>query len=631
MFKWRKKLSDFGEIEISDAVAHGGDHEKRKIEEPVGLVNIRRFLGVIMAAVAIIAVRTAYLQMARGAYYLREAEKNRVSKAVIKAPRGMIEDRRGEKLVENVASFDAVIVPAFLPDKRWEKEQFLKECFSLAGWKDDQVLKTLETMEEQAEPDSFKPVLVKENISREEAVAIELIQDKCPGFTTDKTAIREYVNPFVFAHILGYTGKVQKQDLEKDSDYLMTDSVGRTGVEEYWEKELKGEHGYNYVEVNSTGKVLRKLEEELPRTGSKLALGIDKGLQEKLYWELARFMEEKEGVRKAAAVMIDPGSGALRALVSFPSYNNNLFSKGIKKEDYERLINDPAKPLLNRVVGGEYAPGSTIKPVIGVAALQEGVVDSQTVFDCPGALVIGQWRFGDWKVHGANINLEKAIAQSCDVYFYTVGGGYGAQTGLGMQKMKQYEELFGLNQKTGVDLAGEQAGFIPTPEWKEENRGERWYIGNTYHASIGQGDLSVTPIQIANATAAIANGGILYKPHLVSEVINGQNGEVIKNFDGQVIRRDFVDRGYIEKVRSAMRQTVVSGTAQSLKELGHDICGKTGTAQIGGTENTHSWFVGFAPYDNPEIVIAVLVEEGGESTDAAVPVAKEVLKYYFER
>ena len=631
MFKFRKKLSQFGEIEISDAVAYGGDHERRKIEEPVGLVNLKRFLKIIMLLILVLGFRSAYLQIARGSYYLGKADQNRISKRIIKAPRGIITDRNGEVLVNNMASFDAVIIPAFLPGDTQSRQNVLDNCFNLMHWE------SLENLTwpraEELEYNSFKPFLVKENISRDEALAIEVLSKDCPGFITEKTAKREYISGPVFAHILGYTGRVQAEDLERNPDYLMTDDVGRTGVEEFWENELKGRHGFNSQEVNSAGDILRELEEELPKPGSRLVLGVDKDLQEKLFWKTEEMLNEMEK-RKAVVIMMDPRNGAIRALVSFPSYDNNLFAGQIKQSDYQALLNDPAKPLLNRAISGTYSPGSTIKPLWGVSILEENLVTPETTFDCPGFLQWGEWRFGDWKTHGPNINLKQAIAQSCDVYFYIVSGGYGDQTGLGVERMKKYAEIFGFDQITGIDLNGERKGLIPSPEWKLEVKNEKWYIGNTFHISIGQGDLAATPIQLVNYISAIANGGTLYKPHLISQITDEATGEVLEDLDNEdkeILRQDLAKRKNIDAVREGMRETVAGekGSAKTLNELGHNICGKTGTSQMGGTEETNSWFVGFAPYDNPEIAIMVLVEEGGESSDSAVPIAKEAFKYYF--
>lgn len=622
-----KKLGDSGELEVSDFIAYGGDYERRKIEEPVGVDNLKRFFYLVVAVIIAITARTAYLQITKGAYYASRADRNRINNIVVKAPRGVIADRNNIPLVNNAASFDLVVIPARLPQDPDEKERVLSNCLSLAELEGRDV-PSLSALKELPR-DSLLPFLIKENLPHEEAVSFEVHKSACPGFETEKTAIREYLDPVIFSHILGYTGKVREEDLKKDPDYLMTDNVGRSGIEEFYERELKGVHGSIQVEVNSSGRVLRELEEISPRPGDRLVLSVDKGVQVKLYEALQEMIKEKEAT-KAAAVAMDPRDGSIIGLVSIPGYDNNLFSRGIKGDEYKGLLEDPNKPLLNRAVSGIYPPGSTLKPLVAIAALEEGIVTPETTVDCHGAISIGSWRFGDWKTHGAGVDLNKAIAESCDVYFYTVGGGYGEFAGLGMDRMKKYEEVFGLNDITGIDLPNEKKGFIPTPDWKERWKKERWYIGDSYHASIGQGDISVTPIQIANYISAIANGGILHTPHLVKEFRDEFSGEVVQAVESKPLKTEVADSKALSDLRTAMRETVLTGSARSLNELGIDACGKTGTAQVGGTDKTQAWFTGFAPYDNPEIVITVLIEEGGEGSEAAVPVAKEVLKYYFE-
>jgi penicillin-binding protein 2 len=621
---FRKKIAESGEIEISDAMTHGGEHERRKMEEPVGLNNLKKFWIGIFLVIVIIALRTAHLQIVKGYYYIQRAENNRIHKIVIKAPRGIIVDRKGNELVANVASFDLVLVADFLPKDNLARKEVLDKCFSAFSL----------SQPDDFSFDSSQLYLLEENITREKAIETEILKEECPGFLVEKTAVREYKYPFLFSHALGYMGKVAKEDLVENSDYLITDNIGKTGIEKYWEKNLRGKAGFEYVEVNSSGKILRNLENSAPYPGNRLVLGIDKDLQAVLYQSMENIFKDKKGVEndqrvKGAAVAIDPNNGLIRALVSLPSYDNNLFSKKIDSTSYQGLVNDPAKTLLNRSISGTYAPGSTIKPLLGLAALEEGIINENTSFDCHGVLRLGSWSFGDWKTHGPGINLRKAIAESCNIFFYHVGGGFDDFKGLGPEKIKQYEKEFGLGELTGIDLESEKTGFIPTPEWKEEKKGERWYIGDTYHVSIGQGDITSTPLQIANYIAAIANGGFLFRPHLVDKITDESSGKVIQELKPEIINSNFVKESYLKIVRDAMRETVVAGTAQTLKELDVAVAGKTGTAQIGGTENTHSWFVGFAPVDNPQLVLVVIIEEGGESSDAAVPVAKEAFREYF--
>jgi penicillin-binding protein 2 len=620
-----KKESDSGEIDISDSIAHGGDHERRKIEEPIGLKGLKIFWILGLVFIFVIFFRTAQLQISKGAYYLSQAENNRIGKIVIKAPRGIITDSRGEELVENIASFNAILAPGLFGGEKEERLLKIRECLSFAGIKENDWEGEIENW------GSLDFYLVKEDIGRDEALLIELEKEKCPGLVTEKTAKRNYRFPFLFAHTLGYTGKVTKEDLANNSGYLMIDSIGKNGTEETWEKELKGTHGFTSVEVDSQGRILRKLEEKPPVFGNRLVLGLDKNLQSALQSALEGAFLKTEA-KRAAAVVIDPRDGLVRALISLPSYDNNLFGKKVNANDYQKLIEDPNRPLINRVIAGKYPPGSTIKPLLGLAALEEEIINQQTSFDCHGIISVGGFSFRDWKTHGPGIDLKKAIAESCDVFFYLIGGGGGESgfTGLGIDKIGEYEKKWGLDNLTNIDLEGEVKGLVPSSEWKLEQKKERWYIGDTYHLSIGQGDGVFTPIALANYVSAVANGGTLYRPRLVKEVLEEGTKRVIKENQPEILSSNLASPENLRIIREAMRETIVSGTARSLSTLPKPVCGKTGTAQVGGTEKTHSWFVGFGPEENPEVAIAVIVEEGGESTDSAVPVAKAFFEEYFK-
>jgi penicillin-binding protein 2 len=627
-----KKKNHAYELDISDFLINDDENRVKKVEAPVGLKNIKILFIAIIFIVLLLIFRTGYLQIVQGAYFAEKAENNRISKVIMKSPRGLIIDKNGNELVKNTVTSDAIIIPSLLPKRKEEKEEVLKRCFSLIDFENPREVNipNLVVLEENY----YKPFLVKENISSAERSSIEIHKDDCPGFASDNSAIRDYLEPYSFSHVIGYTSKVTKEDLARDKDYLMTDIVGRVGVESSWEDELRGIHGAYNVEVDSFGKIIRKLEENLPKSGNTIRLGIDKDLQSKAYESLEKYIQKVEA-QKGVVIILDPQTGEVRSLVNYPSYDNNLFSNKIDPKVYEELINDETRSMLNRAIAGNYPPGSTVKPVVALGALEEGVINKETSFDCGGVLKIensyGEWEYKDWKTHGPDIDVVKGVAKSCDVFFYIIGGGHPDKNfqGLGIRRIKKYNELFGLGEKTGIDLIGEKEGFIPTPSWKESFKNENWYVGNTYHVSIGQGDLLTTPLQVANATAAVGNGGKLFKPHLVTEVIDGDSETTITKIEPEVIRADFVRKEHLETVREGMKETINSGTAQMLKDLKMEMGGKTGTAQIGGTDKTHSWFAGFAPFDNPELVITVLVEEGGEATDAAVPITREILAYYF--
>jgi penicillin-binding protein 2 len=620
--KKKNRIKSSKGIELEDYLFSVSEEELSRIELPLEKRKLRLFGMVIIIFLFILGVRIFYLNVIKGNYYKDIASGNSMRSVPIKAPRGRILDRFGNVLVNNVPSVDATAIPSDLPKNPDEIKKISAEISEILSINEGDILTKITS----ADNSSQNPILIKENISQEEYLSLEERKAEFPGIFADKTAIREYPDSSIFSHILGYVGKVDKKDLIDDSIYLFTDYIGKQGIEKTYEKYLKGKNGAVKIEVDSLGNVKKERGIINPESGDDLILGIDYELQRKIYDELSRVLETT-GTKTAAAVAIDPRNGEVRALVSLPSFDNNLFSGKISQEDYLKLINDPEKPLFNRAVSGEYPPGSTIKPLISVAALSEGTITEDTTVNCGGAINIGSYRFGDWKTHGGGIDVKKAIAESCDVFFYSVGGGYNGIEGLGMDRMKKYETLFGLGNQIGIDIPGEASGFIPDTKWKLEKLGEKWYTGNDYHASIGQGFVTVTALQIANYIAAIANGGTFYQPRNGSKIING-NGETAVN-SSVIVRNKFINADIIRIVQEGMRQTVISGTAQTLKNLPVEVAGKTGTAQFGNENKTHAWFTSFVPYNNPELAMVVLVEGGGEGHSSALPVTNEVYKWYF--
>lgn len=337
----------------------------------------------------------------------------------------------------------------------------------------------------------------------------------------------------------------------------------------------------------------------------------------------------KAGLKRGAAVVLDPRNGEVISLVSLPTFDNNLFARGITLDEYKALADSPDQPLFSRAVSGEYPSGSTIKPIVAAAALQEKIITEFTSFLSTGGLRVGQWSFPDWKAGGhGQTNVKKAIAESVNTFFYYIGGGYDTFVGLGVDKMVSYFRKFLLGDQLGIDLPNEAKGFVPTKEWKEATKKEKWYVGDTYHIAIGQGDLIVTPLQVAAYTMAFANGGTIYQPHLVKELTR-PDGTVVKTIESKTLASHLIDPANIEIVREGMRQTVTSGSARSMNALPVAVAGKTGTAQWSSKKNPHAWFTGFAPYNNPEMVITVLVEEGKEGSAIASPIAREFLAWYF--
>lgn len=610
-------------VEINDALLTASEKEAARLDFVVNRAWFVLFWWIIVAGLVALAVRAIDLAVVEGETYRRAAEGNSVKTVQLLAPRGKIYDHLGAELVTNVPTVDVVMMPHELPSDPAQQAEVIRRAAALLRIDTGHITALLTSFENVP----TEPVLLKENVSQEDALLILGKAQELPGIVLEKAAKRNYADSAIFSHVIGYDGRVRKEDLEEHPDYLYSDRIGRDGVEKEYEKALHGVHGAQHTVVDSRGTVIKEVGITLPQAGSDLFLTIDAGLQKKIFDSLSAMMERAQ-TTTAAAIALNPKNGEVLALVSLPSFDNNSFAHGITADEYAAILNDPAKPLFNRAIAGAYAPGSTIKPLIAAAALSEHVITPETQIESRGGIQVGNFFFGDWRTHGFT-DLRRAIAVSSDVYFYTLGGGYGGIQGLGMTRMKKYETLFGFGAPSGIDLPGEASGFVPDEEWKEKTLGERWYVGNSYHAAIGQGFVTTTPLQIVNYVAAIANGGTLYQPHVLSSV-RGADGSFTTT-EQKIIRRDFVDPNILRVVREGMRQTITDGTATMLQNLSVAVAGKTGTAQFGTEGRTHSWFVSFAPYDDPQIALVVLVEgQTDEISSSTVPVTKDVYEWYFD-
>jgi len=621
--KYFKKNRNQKGFEIEDTIMTITEKEEAIIETPYERHGLRTLFLIAILCIFILFGRVFQLNFLQGEYYQDLAKGNRIRSIIIRAPRGKIFDRTGKVLVRNIPSTDVVVVPNKLPENREERKTIAKELSKILSMDEGNIEMAIESQDHG----SLEPALIKENISEDESLMISEKQKKLQGINLENTAIRNYENSTIFSSIIGYDGKITREELLENPNYRMTDYIGKTGIEKQYENELKGIDGARQVEVDSGERIKKELGIKNSVSGNDLVLNVNEGLQKKIYDSISSNLEQTN-TKVAAAIAIDPRTGGVLALVSFPSFDNNLFAGGISNEDYKKIVTDENLPLFNRAVGGEYPPGSTIKPAIASGALEERTISQDTSVNCSGGINLGVWHFGDWKTHGTGINVRKAIAESCDVFFYAVGGGYGNIQGLGMDRMKKYLDFFGFGNLTGIDLPGEADGLIPSEAWKEERIKERWYIGDSYHAAIGQGYITATPLQLVNYTAALANGGKLFIPQIVNR-IEKSNGEKII-IQPKVIRNNFISQETMKIVREGMRQTIEAGTAQSLKDLPVAVAGKTGTAEFGTEKGkSHSWFISFAPYENPEIAMVVLVEGGGEGNSKSVPITKDVYSWYF--
>jgi penicillin-binding protein 2 len=615
------KVSRQSTGEIDDAVLTVTERDAAKIEWALDRRFARRYFLVAFCVLLALFGRVLYLNTIEGEKYRDVAKRQSIRMIPISAPRGIVYDRFGEPLVSNVPSIGAALIPVDVPKDEPSRSALLEMVSSVFGIDpgvSDAVIAA-------GKKDPLSPLLLKERLSQEEVISFLSRQKDFPGVSLFKHAYREYRESVMFSHVLGYEGKISETELSAYPEYLPTDMIGKQGLEKSYESELRGVRGYERVEVDALGRPQKTLGSIPSTPGSDLFLNIDAELQKKSFDVLSEFLAERT-LSRGAVIALDPRDGSVLSLVSIPSFDNNLFADGISGEAYRTLITDESKPLFNRAIAGEYPPGSTFKPVIAVAALSEGVISEHTRIESKGGISVGSFFFGDWKVHGFS-DIRHAIAVSNDVFFYSIGGGYGGIPGLGIRRMKSYAEKFGYGSISGIDIPGESDGLLPDQDWKKEKIGERWYIGDDYHASIGQGFVTATPLQVVNSVAAIANGGTLYEPRTVSQV-REPDGRVSQR-KPRVIRDRIADPEIIRIVREGMRQTVTEGTAMSLSGLSLPVAGKTGTAQFGTKEKTHGWFVSFAPYDDPTIAMIVLVEGQGEETYNAVPVTKEIYEWYF--
>ena len=640
---------------------------KGMVTRSFNFAKLKYLVLIAVLALSVLIARTAWLQVIRGEHYYLLSEDNRLRGEIIEPKRGIVYDRNLLPLVRNKANFVLYLRPIELPKAELERDALLREIstalergkindslsgidtgsVSIEGRNLDLVsdgsvfyeIKELLSTVKIGSLQSYQPLSIQDNIDYETAMLISLKLPDWPGvFLTNKIR-REYLvagesdteiaTTTSLSHILGYTGKISESELaDLRSGYSLIDYVGKVGLEYSWEKELRGLSGRKNIEVDALGRQKKVVSETSAQDGYNLQLSLDLKLQQ----EIERILQEKisgEEPKHASVIVMDPRTGAIRALVSWPAYDNNAFARGIKQGEYDELIDNPNRPLFSRAISGEFPSGSTIKPIFAAGALQEGTITDKTTFLSTGGLRIGQWFFPDWQAGGHGLtNVRRAIAFSVNTFFYYIGGGYGDFQGLGLDGLVKYSRLFGLGEKSGIDVSGEVAGFVPTRAWKEQEKNEPWYIGDTYHFAIGQGDVLVTPLQVANYTAAIANGGTLYRPHLVDKIMDSDN-QLVRSVAPEVIRDNFISPSNMEIVREGMRQTVTIGSGRYLNSLSVDVAGKTGTAQWSTQKDNHAWFIGFAPYDNPEVAITILVEEGGEGSAISTRIAYDILSWYF--
>ena len=575
------------------------------------LQRLPRLQLVLFGLLLLIAARFWFVQVVSGDYYLELAENNRVRELPLKAPRGLIYERQGRLVAENVASYNLVLDPS--------RSQDLERALAFAERCLDQPASELaQALDEGGGAGSFRPILVAEALSLSEVAAIEAAALEFPEFAIEVGHLRLYRNGPITAHTLGYLGEVNERDLATEANSLKPgDLIGRKGVELAFDDRLRGVDGQRAVIVDSRGRFKEEYGRDPAKSGQSLNLGLDLDLQQ----EAARYFEGKAG----AAVALDPATGEIRAMVSAPSYNPNIFSRRLDRDAWRNLIEAPEDPLQNRVIQNTYSPGSVFKIVMAAAGLSEGIAGPEETVWCGGSTRIYNRRWRCWKQAGhGHVSLHRAIKESCDVYFYHLGQE------LGIERIAKYSRLLGLGSPTGIDLLGEREGLVPDPDWSERRRGTPWYPGETISVAIGQGPVLVTPLQIASLMAAVANSGYKVKPHVT---------------ENPAVEREqlTVEPWVFERIGAALWSVVNDqrGTGSAARVEGIEVAGKTGTVQViqqktwiknedlPYEQRDHAWFASYATAGDKQLVVVILVEHGGHGSTAAAPLAKRLYEIYF--
>jgi len=587
-------------------------------------------------------MRLWYLQIYKGDLFLDYSIENRLRSIVVPAPRGMIFDREGRIMVDNMPSFDVTITPQYVTKEN--QDYVLSEVSKILNISKEAINDKLNKVKKQAK---FLPVVIKEDIDRDELARVEVNKHRILGLDIKIVIRRTYMNGNMGAHLIGYIGEINSRELQTAKsrfghEYRQGDLIGKSGIELILEKEIRGDDGMNFFEVDAIGrrqeqsgkKLFSSVADVKSSAGNNIYLTIDMDLQN------VAENAFKEGAAGSVAAM-DLKTGEMLVMTSKPSFDPTLFSRGIDPVNYLKLLNDPLKPLRNKLVQDHYPPGSTFKAVLAVAGLTEGIIDEHTTIKCPGWYRLGRRTYRCWKRHGGHgiVNLHKAIVESCDTYFWWVGQK------LGVDVIAKYAHMLGLGALTGISLPEEKLGLVPSTEWKLKTLKEEWIQGETLSVAIGQGYNLVTPLQLLKAYSIIANDGIIYKPYYVKR-IEGPTGKILNVSEPVIEKKLGFDINNLMKVKEGLFGVVnePKGTARWTRVLGIDTGGKTGTSQVIRMEKEvqkceeqpyqhrdHAFFVGFAPIDAPEIAVVAMIEHGCHGSTAAAPIVRDVIHAYFKK
>lgn len=590
----------------------------------VGKHSHPRLVVLTYTAIIIVIVligRMAYLQIALGQEFGVQSDENRIRLITITAPRGTFYDRNGVPLVSNRPGFSVSLVPITGPIA----EDVLKKLAEILNMNVAELKKKIERQD-----NPLQPVRIKDDVGLEIVTKIEERRNELPGVTIDIQAIRNYVNNELAAHIFGYVGEISDDEMEKGKTqgYKSGDLVGKFGLEKVYDKDIRGVDGGEQIEVNVTSHPVKMLGKKEPVPGNDLVLTIDATIQkaaERAIDNRLHYLQTKLGnvnAKAAAAVVMNPNTGEILAMVSRPAFNPNWFNGGISSKNWKMINDNPFDPMQNRAISGEYPPGSTFKIVTGTAALELGkVTPEEKIFDSGHHWIIPKGNAMNEALGW--IDFKEALSKSDNVYFYEMGNR------LGIDNLERYARMFGLGAFTGINLPGESDGLVANQKYKMKAYGEDWYLSETFDAAIGQGFQLATPLQMAMVMGEIANGGHRYRPYLVSKIA-APSGQVIKTFAPEETGNMKISDRNLTLVRDALHEVAMpGGTAAAIFQgFPISIAGKTGTAENSHGDD-HGWFVAYAPFDRPTVVVAVIVEQGGFGSDSAGPIARKILEAAF--
>ncbi|HLO25911.1 MAG TPA: penicillin-binding protein 2 [Geobacteraceae bacterium] len=581
-------------------------------------------LNVVVCAVFfVLLTRLWYLQIIQSEKLKELSESNRLRLVPVAASRGKILDRNGEVLVNNTPSFSVAVIPQDVKDKQGLLAALARHLHMESS-------ELLERWEKGKGRAKYYPVVLASGITRDQLEYLEENRLWLPGLDIEMKPVREYPSGLLAAHLLGHLGEISEQEMseERFREYNLGDYVGKSGIERTWEHDLHGVNGGRQIEVDARGRFLRSLSESRPMTGNSLILTIDRNIQ--------KSAEQAFGDKAGAAVVMEVGSGEILAFASNPSFDPALFSGRMPPEIWNAYLNDKRHPLENKALKGQYPPGSTFKIITALAALEEGIIDADTTFECKGSYTVGNNTFRCWNKHGhGRVNLKKALKESCDVYFYHLAER------LGVDRIARTAREFGLGEALGIGLDSEKSGLIPTAAWKEKKYKKSWYKGETLPVAIGQGFVLMTPIQLASMISTVANEGTVYRPHLVKRVVDPE-GKLVREFAPEIIKKLNIPSGTYRLVKEGLLAVVneSGGTGGAARLYEVKVAGKTGTSQVVKLRDDrgaipyehrdHALFVAFAPYEKPEVAVAVVIEHGEHGGAAAAPIAGRILRAYFE-